>query len=230
MGPAMKERTKVVLQRRIAGEEFQAIATSLGLRVQAVRMACYRAMWKGVVTAEQIRYAPTAGTLSDEAYDARWLERLASKSRPAANGCIEVPDVFHNEDGYAIAQHRKLGQFAHHVIVILKGRPIPPGFMSCHRCGNHACVNDDHLYVGTMKQNARDTVAMGRHLEANKTECISGHAFTPENTYIHNRKRKCLACLHIAHQKPSYIAWRREYQAKRRAERRARREAEAFTS
>jgi hypothetical protein len=120
--------------------------------VQAVRMACLRAMFKGVVTPEQIRYAPNRPVIaSDEEYDRQYLERLATKCRPGDNGCIVVPDVFHNEDGYAIVHHRKHGQFAHRVVVILKKGPIPPDKMACHRCGNHGCVNDEHLYVGTMK-------------------------------------------------------------------------------
>jgi len=224
----MKERTKLILERRIAGESYQSIASVFGVRVQTARMACLRAMWKGVVTPEQIRYAHTQKALSDEAYDALWLSRLASKSVAMPNGCIEVPGVFHNEDGYAIAHHRKLGQFAHHVIVIVKGRPIPPGYMSCHRCGNHACVNDDHLYVGTMKDNAQDTVAMGRHMEKQKTHCKHGHEFTPENTLLVGprlNKRQCRTCnrLRAIEDKKSGAA--AERQRRMRARRRAERES-----
>lgn len=226
MGPQMKERTKLIIQSRIAGESYRGIAERLGIRIQTARTACLRAMWKGIVTPEQIRYGHNQPTLSDAEYDALWLARLVAKSRPAANGCIEVPGVFHNEDGYAIAHHRKLGQFAHHVIVIVKGREIPPGFMSCHRCGNHGCVNDDHLYVGTMKDNARDTVAMGRHLEKNKTECIHGHPFDEANTRVCKfGKRHCRACERASGKKPHIAAWRRRYQAKRRALKREQRQS-----
>lgn len=224
MGPETKEQTLLIIQRRMAGEDYKSIAASLGIRIQAARMACLRAMWKGKVTPEQIHYSPNKPIASDAEYDAQWLARLASKSQPGPNGCIIVPNIFHNEDGYVISAHRKHGQFAHRVVVILGGREIPPGFMGCHRCGNHGCVNDDHLYVGTMKENARDTVAMGRHLEKQKTHCKQGHEFTPENTRLVGprlNKRQCKACQRAAqrgrwHQ---YTPEQREYIRTQRRER-----------
>jgi hypothetical protein len=154
------------------------------------------------VTAEQIGYKPNkkpGRKLPDEEYNKKWLARLAARSRPGENGCIEA-DYFHNEDGYVVLYHRSLGDFAHRVRVILEREPIPEGFMACHRCGNHGCVNLDHIYVGTMQQNARDTVAMGRHRESQKTHCKSGHEFTPDNTYYtgpRKTKRQCKTCMRI---------------------------------
>lgn len=219
------ERNRLICQRREAGMTYAAIATEMGMTTPAVRTALMRELERGHVTAEQIGYQPRPGTgrsLPDQEYDARYLEKLDAKSRPGANGCIEVPDVFHNADGYAIVHHRSLGQFAHRVVTILKKGPIPPGKMACHDCGNHGCVNEDHLYIGTMKQNARDTVNHGRHLEANKTHCIHGHPFDEENTRVCKKgKRHCKTCEKIVAKKPSVVAWRREYQAKRRALKRA---------
>jgi hypothetical protein len=36
------------------------------------------------------------------------------------------------------------------------GRPIRPGFCALHNCDYALCVNPDHLYEGTKKDNAQD--------------------------------------------------------------------------
>lgn len=41
--------------------------------------------------------------------------------------------------------------------------PIPAGKMICHRCGVSLCVNPDHLYAGTAKENAADMMRQGLH-------------------------------------------------------------------
>ena len=45
--------------------------------------------------------------------------------------------------------------------IIHKGE-IPDGFVVRHACDNSACVNPDHLLIGTQADNIRDAVARGR--------------------------------------------------------------------
>lgn len=45
---------------------------------------------------------------------------------------------------------------------IVANGEIPNGKMICHKCDNPCCINPDHLYVGTAKDNATDRRNRGR--------------------------------------------------------------------
>ena len=76
-------------------------------------------------------------------------------------------------------KHRiyKYGQFkvrdlkerlAHRVSYILHKGPINNGMWVLHKCDNPKCVNPDHLYLGTPKDNHDDMLDRDRHLRGER--------------------------------------------------------------
>lgn len=101
-----------------------------------------------------------------------------------------------------------------HLALLVRGIEVPKGFDACHSCDNPLCVNPDHLFVGTRKDNMQDARAKGRLVGYGKREfCKQGHPLSGDNVYINptNGKRSCRACK---------LVWGRITDAKRRPRKR----------
>lgn len=97
--------------------------------------------------------------------------------------------------GYGSFQiNRQKNVRAHrHSWEIHKG-PIPAKTHVLHRCDVPSCVNPDHLFLGTAKDNMLDKAAKGRHHNQKITHCPRGHEYTEKNTYRYRNERFCKTC------------------------------------
>lgn len=90
---------------------------------------------------------------------------------------------------WTAGRHRRVHRVAYEAWV----GPIPEGLEIDHLCRVRNCVNPAHLEPVTQAENVR------RQARSQKTECVNGHPYTPENTYLRPGKghgrRDCRTCI-----------------------------------
>lgn len=76
------------------------------------------------------------------------------------------------------------------------GYVVPDSLVVDHLCRNPSCANPEHLEVVTQRENMHRSPICVVTINAAKTECIAGHEFTSENTYIvpATGARMCRTC------------------------------------
>jgi len=99
-------------------------------------------------------------------------------------------------NGYGAARYNGRKVQAHRLSAILwLGLRPSDTRLALHRCDNRRCFNPKHIFLGTQSDNIRDAVEKGRHREARKTHCPSGHPYSGGNLVIlKSGNRRCKEC------------------------------------
>lgn len=97
---------------------------------------------------------PAAIKWTVEVFGERWTPEPNS-------GCWLWTKALTKEGYGSLGFNRKIN-YAHRVSWILHRGEIPPGLCVLHHCDTRACVNPDHLFLGTYQDNFHDCRAKGR--------------------------------------------------------------------
>ena len=126
--------------------------------------------------------------------------RLKSRIIISPSGCWLWQGAI-SSSGYGEISYEGTPSLTHRVSWLVFNGAIPDGRIICHTCDIRSCINPEHLFAGTYKENQQDSIRKGRaadHTPPAIAFCQRGHEFTSDNTYWRPEgRRMCRTCMRL---------------------------------
>lgn len=125
------------------------------------------------------------------------IQRFEASYTPEPNTGCWLWTRFTDKDGYGFIntctiKYKSNSTRAHRLSYSLFKGAIPKGMCVLHKCDQPSCVNPEHLFLGTHRDNQWDKVHKGRHHNQIKVTCKV--CLGPLEKLKGHRSRRCRAC------------------------------------
>lgn len=124
-------------------------------------------------------------------------ENFWKQVKTLENGCI-VWTQAKDTNGYGLFRLNGKLWKSHRIAWIFKNGKIPEGLQVLHKCDNPPCVNLDHLFLGTARENIDDMMSKGRQLRGEKNH----------KTKLTERDVQIIRLLKVTISEPSYTGYK----------------------